>query len=141
MASKENEKRSQELYMQLQIIQENAKELHRQIQLVENQYIELTATSQSLAELKKIKTNSKIFVPLSSGIFLRAELTENNKLIVNIGANVAVEKDIESTKGLIVKQLEELKELRDKMAEDLKKIATQGALIEGELQKSIKENV
>ncbi|MBI2107973.1 prefoldin subunit alpha [Candidatus Woesearchaeota archaeon] len=137
--SKENEKKAQELYTQLQMYNENAKQIHKQLQMVEGQYVELAGTSQSLKEFGKSKKGSKILVPLNSGIFVPAELSDNDNLVVNVGANVAVSKNVESTLKLIDRQVEQLKELRDKMALDLNRIVTRGSMIEEELKKLVSE--
>ena len=133
----EKEKKAQELYMQLQMIQENAKQIYKQLQVAESQLMELVMTSQSLDDFRQIKEKTEIFVPLNSGIFAKAELKKADELIVNVGANVAVKKDISSTKKLVERQLEQLRDIRERMASDLKKLTMQGGMIEEELQKLV----
>ena len=133
----ENEKKAQELYMQLQMIQENAKQIYKQLQMAESQLMELVMTIQSLDEFRQIKEKTEIFVPLNSGIFARAELKKADELLVNVGANVAVKKDISSTKKLVERQLEQLRDIRERMASDLKKLTMQGGMIEEDLQKLV----
>ncbi len=133
------EKKAQELYMQLQMINEDAKQIYKQLQSAEGQFMEMAATIQGLEEFKKIEQGAETFVPLSTGILAKAELKDTARLLVNVGANVAVEKDIESTKKLIERQIGQLKEVRDKMAADLKRITAHGSMIEQELQKLVSE--
>lgn len=133
----ENEKKAQELYMQLQMIEENAKQIYKQLQVAESQLMELAMTSQSLNEFRQMKEKTEIFAPLNSGIFAKAELKKEDELLVNVGANVAVKKDVNSTKKLVERQLEQLKEIRERMASDLKKLTTHGSRIEKELQKLV----
>ena len=133
----ENEKKAQELYMQLQMIQENAKQIYKQLQMAESQLMELVMTIQSLDEFRQINEKTEIFVPLNSGIFAKAELKKADELLVNVGANVAVKKDISSTKKLVERQLEQLRDIRERMASDLKKLTMQGGMIEEDLQKLV----
>ena len=132
--SQENERKAQKLYVQLQMMQENAKNLYKQLQLVEGQFIELMTTSQSLDDFKKAKLNSEILVPLNSGIFAKAELKDNSSLIVNIGANVGVKKSVDSTKKLIERQMEEIKKIQKQMVNDLEKMTNHAAQLEMKLQ-------
>ena len=85
---------------------------------------ELDNSLQALIELQKIKINTEILAPIANGIFLKAELKDNQKLIVNIGAEATVEKNIpevlkllEEQKGKITDNLTEaesvLKELHE----------------------------
>ena len=135
--SMENEKKAQELYMQLQMIQENAKQIYKQLQVAESQLMELVMTSQSLDDFRQINENTEIFVPLNSGIFAKAELKKADELLVNVGANVVVKKDISSTKKLVERQVEQLRDIRERMVSDLKKLTMQGGMIEEELQKLV----
>jgi len=133
----EKEKKAQELYMQLQMIQENAKQIYKQLQVAEGQLMELVMTSQSLDDFRQIKEKTEIFVPLNSGIFAKAELKKADELLVNVGANVVVKKDISSTKKLVERQVEQLRDIRERMVSDLKKLTMQGGMIEEELQKLV----
>ena len=133
----EKEKKAQELYIQLQMIQENAKQIYKQLQVAESQLMELVMTSQSLDDFRQIKEKTEIFVPLNSGIFVRAELKKADELLVNVGANVVVKKDISSTKKLVERQVEQLRDIRERMVSDLKKLTMQGGMIEEELQKLV----
>ena len=133
----EKEKKAQELYMQIQMIQENAKQIYKQLQVAEGQLMELVMTSQSLDDFRQIKEKTEIFVPLNSGIFAKAELKKADELLVNVGANVVVKKDISSTKKLVERQVEQLRDIRERMVSDLKKLTMQGGMIEEELQKLV----
>ena len=133
----EKEKKAQELYMQLQMIQENAKQIYKQLQMAESQFMELVMTIQSLDDFRQIKEKTEIFVPLNSGIFAKAELKKADELLVNVGANVVVKKDISSTKKLVERQVEQLRDIRERMVSDLKKLTMQGGMIEEELQKLV----
>lgn len=133
------EKKAQELYMKLQMINDDAKQIYRQLQAAESQFMEMAATMQSLEDFRKLEPGAEAFVPLSTGILAKAELKDTAQLLVNVGANVAVEKDIKSTKELIERQIGQLREVRDKMAADLKRITTHGSMIEQELQKLVSE--
>ena len=133
----EKEKKAQELYLQLQMIQENAKQIYKQLQVAEGQLMELVMTSQSLDDFRQIKEKTEIFVPLNSGIFAKAELKKADELLVNVGANVVVKKDISSTKKLVERQVEQLRDIRERMVSDLKKLTMQGGMIEEELQKLV----
>ncbi len=129
----------QEKYMQLQIIEQQMKQIQKQIQLIESQMNELVTAHQALDDLKKTRDGTKMLVPISNGIFAKAEIKDNAELIVNVGANITVNKDIESTKGLITKQINEIKGVQEKMMLDLQKLSINGTSLEKELHKMISE--
>jgi len=131
---KKEEQELQEKYMEMKMIEEQMKEIHKQGQAVEQQLMELITTNQSLDDFKKTEKGKDILVPISSGVFAKAELKENKKFLVNVGADTVVEKDIESTKSLMEKQIEELKELHEKINMQMQKLAIHASGIEQELK-------
>jgi len=131
---KEEEKKLQEKYMEMKMLEEQIKQIQVQAQTVEQQLMELMATTQSLDDFKKAKEGDKILVPISSGIFTKASLKDNKEFLVNVGANTVVKKDIDSTKKLIEKQVEEMKELHSKINMQMQKLALHASSIEGELR-------
>ncbi|MBI2659140.1 prefoldin subunit alpha [Candidatus Woesearchaeota archaeon] len=130
----QKEKKVQEMYMEFKMLDNYIKQLQSQLEMVTHQLIELNSTNSSLNEFAKLDAGKEIFVPLSSGIFAKASIKDTSKLLVNVGANVAVKKDIESTKKLIEKQMEEIKKIQKQMANDLEKMTHHAAQLEMKLQ-------
>lgn len=91
-------------------------------------------------EIKKVKQGSEILVPLSSGIFAKASLKDNDGLLVNVGANTIVKKSVSDTKKLIEKQSSEVRKLQEQMLEQLQKAAAAAESSEKELQKLVEES-
>ena len=134
---KEQEKKVQEMYMEFQMLEQHIRQLQKQLEAVTQQLVELTVTSISLDEFNKIKPGKEIFVPLSSGIFAKASVKDTSELLVNVGANVVVQKDVASTKKLIQRQMEEIKKIREQMVDELEKLTSHAAQLEMQLQSMI----
>ena len=130
----DKEKKVQEMYMEFQVLEQHIRQLQKQLEAVTQQLIELTITSSSLDEFNKIKQGKEIFVPLSSGIFAKAGIKDTSGLLVNVGANVVVQKDVASTKKLIQKQMEEIKKIQEQMVGELEKLTSHAAQLEMNLQ-------
>ncbi len=130
----DKEKKVQEMYMEFQMIDGQIKQLQNQLEMITHQLVELTVTGGSLDDFSKIKEGIEIFVPLSAGIFAMAKLMEKSELLVNVGANVAVKKDIPSTKALIQNQIEEIKRIQNQMMDELEKMTGKAAQMEMQLQ-------
>ena len=128
------EQKVQELYMEFQMLDQHIKQIQKQLEAVTQQMIELTVTTNSLDEFNAIKPGKEIFVPLSSGIFAKASIKSNSELLVNVGANVVVKKDIASTKKLIQGQMEEVKKVQHQMVDELEKMTHRAAQLEMQLQ-------
>ncbi|UCH12318.1 MAG: prefoldin subunit alpha [Candidatus Omnitrophota bacterium] len=133
----EQQKELQQKYMHLQLMQQQIKQLQQQIQQFEQQIAELDSLSQSLDDLKKVKPGSDTLVPISSGIFAKATLKDNEELLVNVGANTVVKKSVSDTKKLIEKQSSEVRKLQEQLLEQLQKAAVAAESTEKELQKLV----
>ena len=135
----DKEKKAQEMYMEFQVLEQQIKQLQKQLEVVTHQLIELNSTSNSLDEFNKISAGIGVFVPLSSGIFAKASIKDTSELLVNVGANVVVKKDVISTKKLIQKQMEEIKKIQKHMIDELEKMTNHAAQIEMQLQSLISQ--
>ena len=133
----EKEKKAQEMYMEFQALDQHIKQVQGQLEAVTHQLMELNATNNSLDEFRKINEGKEIFVPLSSGIFAKASIKDTSEVLVNVGANVAVKKDVASTKKLIQKQMEEIRKIQMQMVAELEKMTNHAAQLEMQLQNLI----
>ncbi len=133
----DKEKKAQEMYMQFQVIDQNIKQLQRQLEAVTRQLMELSATTSSLDEWDSIKAGKEILVPLSSGIFAKAVIKDTSELLVNIGANVVVQKDNASTKKLIQNQIGEIQGIQKQMIGELDKMTSYASQLELQIQEMV----
>lgn len=129
----------QEMYAEFQALDQRIKQIQKHLEVLTGQIMEMTGASNSLQELDKIKTGKEIFVPLSSGIFAKATLSDTSELLVNVGSNVVVTKNLMAAKKLINNQLEEMKKLHAKMIGDLEKMAEKAGSLEMNLQNMVSE--
>jgi len=133
------EEELQNLYVEYQQLDKHIKQLENQSTALNNQLMELMATKQSLEDIKKVKEKAEILVPLSSGIYAKAELKDNKNFIVNIGANTALLKDVDSTGQLIEGQIDEMKKLQENLVNQLQEQTTKAASVEQEMNKIASE--
>ena len=127
----------QKKYQEYQMLDQRIKQMQEQLQLVDQQTMEAMATLQSMEEFSKLEDKSELLIPISNGIFAKASLKKEEKLRVNIGAAVVVDKTIPQTKKLIEQQTEQIAELRDKIIENMNQLVAQAANIEKSLTKNV----
>ncbi len=132
-----NQEVLQKKYMEYQMLQQQIKQLQQQLQQFQQQEVELSSLSQSLDDFKKLEKGADTLVPISSGIFAKAKLSDNEGLLVNVGANTIVKKSVEETKSLISKQSSEVKKIQEQLLAQLQKAAITAELREKELQSLI----
>ena len=101
--------------------EEQAQQLLYQMQMMEGYLSELTQkegtimsiireASSAIQSLKTIdtKTDNETLVPVGLGTFIKTKTVPNEKLIQNIGAGIAVEKDKDSAINFLELRLKEM---------------------------------
>jgi prefoldin alpha subunit len=101
--------------------EEQAQQLMYQMQMLENYFGELTHKEESLIRIigeassaiesiKSIseKPESSTLVPIGMGSFVKANISSDDKFILNLGAGVAIEKDKNSTINFIEARIKEM---------------------------------
>ena len=97
---------------------------------------ELGSTQQALEDIPESKWDLELLVPLSSGIFVKAALKQNDKIILNVGAGTAVEKSIDETKELVDKQKMELATVRDQLAQQVQMLNARAHAIQNAVEQA-----
>jgi len=129
----EKEENLQKMYLEFQMLDQQIKQLDKQHTVLNDQLVELMATRQSLEDMEKVKEKTEILVPLSSGIYAKAEIKDSKKFIVNVGANIALVKDINSTKKLMETQIDEMKKLQETLVNQLQQQTIKATALEKEI--------
>ena len=137
--NQENEAKAQEIYSEFQMLDQNIKHIQKQLESLTQQIIEMTSTTNGLDDLKKAEVGSEVLVPISSGIFAKASLKETNELLVNVGANVVVSKDIDSTKKLIETQIDSMKKMHKDLVMNLEEMTHKAGSLEMQMQSMMQQ--
>ena len=101
--------------------EEKTQQLLYQMQMLEGYFSELTQkeeaiisvireASSAIVSLKAIddKTDSETLVPMGLGTFVKTKLIPNQKLILNVGAGIAIEKDQNYAINFLESRLKEM---------------------------------
>ncbi|MBW2996240.1 prefoldin subunit alpha [Candidatus Woesearchaeota archaeon] len=131
--SKEKQQQLQQKYMEMQMLSQQMQQAQKQIEMVNNQINELNLTKEALDDISKTKEGTEIRVPLASGIFIKANLTDNKDVIVNVGAGTSVKKTIPEARKLIDDQLKEITDFARESEANLNQLAAKAQTIEKEL--------
>ncbi len=100
---------------------DEAQQLLYQMQMLESYYVDLTQRENTLVNLlreatsavESIKTineksESDTLVPLGLGTFVKTKISSTDKIILNIGADVAIEKNKDSALAFLESRIKEV---------------------------------
>jgi len=124
---------TQKKLLEYQLLDQNIKKLKEQLEVADSQLVDAMATLQSLDEVAGLQGGQEGLVPFNNGIFARATLQKPEKLLLNVGAGVVVDRSIAETRALIEKQKDELQEFRVALAQNIDKLVSRAAQLEKEL--------
>ncbi len=98
---------------------ERVEALSRQVQVLRVSLEEVTMSSDALKAFKNAKEGDDIMVPVGASSFITVKVTSNRNVVVGIGSNISVEKDIDDAIGYMDANNAEIAEALKKSAEAL----------------------
>lgn len=132
--NEEKQQKLQEIYVELQVLQQQVQQYQQQLQEIEQQLMNVARVQQNLNEFKELEEGTEILVPLSAGIFAKAQIKDSKNLNVNVGSDVIVVKDVDSTNQLLAEQAKELMNAQSEFANQLNELISTAQEKESELR-------
>ena len=102
-----SEEQAQQLMQQMQMLETYFSDLSKREGTFVNILREASAAIESIKSLSQ-KPESETLVPIGMGTYVPTKILSNNKIILNIGAGVAVEKDFPSTINYLEARIKEI---------------------------------
>ncbi len=102
-----SEEQAQQLMQQMQMLETYFSDLSQREGTFLNVLREATAAIESIKSLSQ-KSESETLVPIGMGTYVPTKISSNSKIILNIGAGVAVEKDFPSAINFLEARIKEI---------------------------------
>ena len=102
-----SEEQAQQLMQQMQMLETYFSDLSKREETFLNVLQEATAAVTSIKSLGQ-KSESDTLVPIGMGTYIPTKISSNNKIILNIGAGVALEKDFPSAINYLEARIKEI---------------------------------
>lgn len=119
MSKKDIDKKN-ELYMEVKALDEQIKSMNAHLERIDEQIAELNSNKIVLNKFSDLKVGDELKVPITSGVYINAELKSKKKLLVNVGAGMTVEKTPEQVTKILDSQLTELVKYREQVITNIK---------------------
>jgi len=108
---------------EIRILEGSIGVLQSRLDMVRAAISEVTLAHNTLEGLKNLQTGESTLVPVGAGSYIRMQLADSKKLVMGIGAGVAVEKDVESSATELKGRLDELEKARTSIQQQLDQTA------------------
>ena len=103
-------------------LEETVNELQSRINLTNSALTELRVSSMTLEGLEEEKKDAQLFVPIGGGSYVKARLETANKVVVGIGADVAVERTLKEAKEELETRIAELEKTREALVQQFNQV-------------------
>ncbi|NND87456.1 MAG: prefoldin subunit alpha [Nitrosopumilus sp.] len=102
-----SEEQAEQLMQQMQMLETYFSDLSQREATFHSVLREATAAIESIQSLSK-QTESDTLIPIGMGTYIPTKVSSSNKIVLNIGAGVAVEKDFPSTINYLEARIKEI---------------------------------
>jgi prefoldin alpha subunit len=133
-----NQKEFQEKLLLYQLLENKINSLMKRREMIISKIMEVETTINSLEELDKNKGEDILF-PLGSNTYIPGTIKKKEKVIVELGANVAVEKDTEKTKEILQSRRNNLQTSLQTIEKELVNASREMAKLEPEIRSMVEK--
>ena len=102
-----SEEKAQKLMQQMQMLETYFADLSQREGTLYNVLREATAAIESIKSLSQ-KSDSETLVPVGMGTFVKTRISSNDKIVLNIGAGISLEKDSTSAINYLEARIKEI---------------------------------
>lgn len=131
-------KELQEKILQYRLLEDRLRQLTQQRSLLLGKLPEMEATKETLSEVLKSKEN-EILVSIGSATYAKGKLMRTDKVIVEVGADIALEKTIESACEILDKRKKNLENAIKKFESEINVVYQTLANLEPQIRKLSRE--
>jgi len=110
------------LAVESRFLEEAVNELQSRINMTNAVLTELRVSSMTLEGLEKEKKDAQLFVPIGGGSYVKARLETAKKVVVGIGADVAVERTVKEAKEELEVRIAELEKTREALGQQFNQV-------------------
>jgi prefoldin alpha subunit len=113
-----------QLASEIRILEGSIGVLQSRLDIVRSAINEVTLAYNTLEGMKNLQNGDVTLVPVGAGSYIRMQVEDSKKLVMGIGAGVAIEKDVDSSVEELKARLEDLSKAGTSIQQQLDQTAT-----------------
>lgn len=108
-----------QLASEIRILEGTVTALQSRLDIVRGAINEVSLAHDTLEALKKLREGDAVLVPVGAGSYVQMNIADSKKLVMGIGASVAMEKSVETSVDEMKNRLQDLDKTRTAIQEQL----------------------
>ena len=113
-----------QLASEIRILEGSIGVLQSRLDIVRAAINEVTLAYNTLEGMKNLQNGDETLVPVGAGSYIRMQVADSKKLVMGIGAGVAVEKDVDGSVEELKSRLQDLDKARTSIQQQLDQTGT-----------------
>ncbi|TGC08697.1 prefoldin subunit alpha [Methanolobus halotolerans] len=134
-----NEQDPRALVMQHRELQKRAEMIQQQITMVKISVDDCTKVLKTIEELVNIEEGTEMMFPIGSGSFVYANIGRVDRIVVDIGSGVSVERPLKDAQEIMEKRKAELEKAYENMNASMAQVSQQMQAIEAVVSRQQQE--
>jgi len=118
----EDRQRLQRILAELGDYQTTADLLRQQLSILASSISELSMTVETVKTIKGLKPDTEVLVPIGSDSYATAKIALTDRVITDLGANIAAERSVEDAVGMLEARMTELGQTMGQFRQELEKL-------------------
>ncbi len=116
------EEKFQRMYMDYNMYKNQMQGLSEELSTIASTSHALNVARDTLENFDKLKESPEILVPIGAQTFAYAKISDLKNVLVSVGANTLLKRDIPKAVESVTKQTAELEDMRTKITEKMKEL-------------------
>ncbi len=124
-----DEQELQSRLMEIEMIKQQLGQMDQQRAQINARLMDAEAAAKTIADMKDTDGALDILVPVGGGMFSKATVSDAGKLIVHVGADIAVEKSLPEAKALMDEMTSGYRKMFNDIEADIQNLQNHGESI------------
>ena len=107
--------------------------LQQQLALLKHQLSELHSVKEGLESLGEASRNETL-IPLGAGVYARGKVSESEKVLMNVGSSVVVEKPVSDALKTVEEQIKQLDDIAEQMEAEMGQVGQIMQMLQSQMQ-------
>ncbi len=104
--------------MELQVMKQQLHEIEQYINEIDKRILEVQQSLYDLQNFRDRKENQEVLVPIVSGVFVKGQLKDIDKVLIGVGAGVVIESDLDHAIAILNRNLATLTKQREEFVKE-----------------------
>ena len=132
----EEKKKLEEKILTYRILESRFNTLVKQKDLLASKLAEIRLTLESIEEIEK---SGEVLFPLASGAYTLGKIIDKQKIVLSIGASIALEKSLVEAKKFLNERKDEIEKALNQVNKEIVNLSFNLQVLEREIGKIVKE--